>query len=265
MIMNKPSLLIPCVLLPLFLLVHSSIAQSQTETSVRHQNLKYVPDGMKNNEESQTVFNRQQWHLDEKEWNRYQQLMKGVRGSISPATISPIEVLGTHARTETERMKYARKWAKIMFEDAGRVLEFQRAYSQAFKEEYGNIPLIDVSKLGKPKAQQTRKINDHDRLLVFVKMGSCPACEQLMANLLATAGNKDVQIDIFFVDAKTKKDDSRIRHWAVKHKLNKDKLKARKITLNYNKGELFNITKNLTTPLPIVFKTNQNKTVQLFI
>jgi integrating conjugative element protein (TIGR03759 family) len=162
-------------------------------------------------------------------------------------------------------MKYARKWAKIMFEDAGRVLEFQRAYSQAFKEAYGQLSLIDVSKMVKQQDPQSSRIQDQDRLLVFVQLDQCPACEPLMNNLMTTVGKRDVQIDIFFIDAKAKKDDGRIRNWAVKHKLNKDKLKARKITLNYNKGELFKITKSLTTPLPIVFKTNQNQTVQLFI
>ena len=38
------------------------------------------------------------WNLSESEWQRYRQLMQGIRGSISPGTISPIEVLGIHAR-----------------------------------------------------------------------------------------------------------------------------------------------------------------------
>ncbi len=37
------------------------------------------------------------WNLSEMEWQRYRQLMQGIRGSISPETISPIEVLGIHA------------------------------------------------------------------------------------------------------------------------------------------------------------------------
>ncbi|MCB1873626.1 MAG: TIGR03759 family integrating conjugative element protein, partial [Gammaproteobacteria bacterium] len=36
----------------------------------------------------------QLWSLSATEWRRYRQLMQGIRGSISPPTISPIEVLG---------------------------------------------------------------------------------------------------------------------------------------------------------------------------
>ena len=40
----------------------------------------------------------EQWGLSHEDWQRYRSLMQGVRGSISPSTLSPIEVLGIHAR-----------------------------------------------------------------------------------------------------------------------------------------------------------------------
>lgn len=49
----------------------------------------------------------QTWNLSETEWRRYQALMQGIRGSVSPPTISPLEVLGIHARDEAERRRYA--------------------------------------------------------------------------------------------------------------------------------------------------------------
>ena len=67
------------------------------------------------------------------EWQRYRQLMQGIRGSISPETISPIEVLGIHARDEAERQRYADAWASAMHEDVDRILAFQRAYDEAGK------------------------------------------------------------------------------------------------------------------------------------
>ena len=80
-------------------------------------------------------------------WRRYKQLMQGIRGSISPATISPIEVLGIHARDDAERQRYAEVWAHAMYEDAGRILAFQRAYDAATKRLYPNMSLIDISRL----------------------------------------------------------------------------------------------------------------------
>ena len=53
------------------------------------------------NDLSETDLDRARvWDLSEVEWRRYQQLMRGIRGSISPSMISPIEVLGIHARNE---------------------------------------------------------------------------------------------------------------------------------------------------------------------
>ena len=64
------------------------------------------------------------WALSEDEWRRYRLLMQGVRGSVSPATLSPIEVLGIHARDTQERRRYAEQWARMMREDAERILAF---------------------------------------------------------------------------------------------------------------------------------------------
>ncbi|MCG7882525.1 MAG: TIGR03759 family integrating conjugative element protein, partial [Candidatus Thiodiazotropha endolucinida] len=77
------------------------------------------------------LANAHLWGLSETEWHRYKELMQGIRGSISPATISPIEVLGIHARDDAERQRYAEVWAHAMYEDAGRILAFQRAYDAA--------------------------------------------------------------------------------------------------------------------------------------
>ena len=89
--------------------------------------------------------------------------MQGIRGSISPSTISPIEVLGIHARDEAERRRYAEEWARIMYEDAGRILAFQQAYDEAVKRLYPHQPLIDVSRLPgksaeKPEHQATDRL-----------------------------------------------------------------------------------------------------------
>ena len=51
------------------------------------------------------------WDLSEIEWRRYQSLMLGIRGSVSATHLSPIEVLGIHARYSAERQRYAEPWA----------------------------------------------------------------------------------------------------------------------------------------------------------
>ena len=96
------------------------------------------------------------WSLNETEWRRYRYLMNGIRGSVSATNLSPIEVLGIHARDAAERRQYAERWAIAMHEDAERVLRFQRAYDEATERLFPNQTLIDTSILfgGAPQASQ---------------------------------------------------------------------------------------------------------------
>ena len=85
----------------------------------------------------------QSWGLSEIEWQRYRSLLQGIRGSVSPATLSPLEVLGIHARDDAERTRYAEQWAIAMRDDAERILAFQRAYDEANRRLFPDTPLID--------------------------------------------------------------------------------------------------------------------------
>ena len=107
-----------------------SIAQAVDTTNIVHSEL---------NESSSQIerVTREQWGLSAVEWGRYQQLMRGIRGSLSVESISPLEVLGIHAEDDKERKKYALAWAKVMREDTARVLKFQFAYDDAAKELNG--------------------------------------------------------------------------------------------------------------------------------
>ena len=98
----------------------------------------------------------QTWGLSETEWRRYRSLMQGIRGSVSPETISPIEVLGIHARDDAERRRYAELWAQAMWEDAERILAFQRAYVEAGRRLYPGVPLIDPSRLTEKRRPDRR-------------------------------------------------------------------------------------------------------------
>jgi integrating conjugative element protein (TIGR03759 family) len=73
--------------------------------------------------------------------------MEGIRGSVSAAIISPIEVLGIHARDDAERRDYAERWAVLMREDVDRILAFQRAYDEAGRFLFPGERLIDLIRL----------------------------------------------------------------------------------------------------------------------
>lgn len=95
-------------------------------------------------QQSRDLMQARMWGLDLDEIKRAEQLMAGPRGAFSVANISPIEVLGIHARTEAERQKYAELMARATYEDVQRVLAFQAAYDAAMRRLYPNSQVVNV-------------------------------------------------------------------------------------------------------------------------
>jgi integrating conjugative element protein (TIGR03759 family) len=178
------------------------------------------------------------WNLSETEWQRYRQLMQGIRGSISPETISPIEVLGIHARDEAERQRYADAWARAMHVDVDHILAFQRAYDAAGKRLYPNEPLIDVGQLP-VKAEVTRVFQSNDRLLFFARPG-CPVCDALVSKLLKRIDEVS-GIDIYLLGL-VPGDDAAVRAWASTHRIDPEWVRSRRVTLNHDAGALDTLT-----------------------
>jgi integrating conjugative element protein (TIGR03759 family) len=178
------------------------------------------------------------WNLSEMEWRRYRELMQGIRGSISPETISPIEVLGIHARDEAERQRFAEAWARAMREDVDRILAFQHAYDAAGKRLYPNEPLIDIDRLP-VKPEETSVLQSTDRLLFFARP-ECPACDMLVGKLLKRID--DVSgIDIYLLGL-APGDDVAVRDWASAHQIDPEWVRGRRITLNHDGDALDRLT-----------------------
>jgi integrating conjugative element protein (TIGR03759 family) len=178
------------------------------------------------------------WNLSEMEWQRYRQLMQGIRGSISPETISPIEVLGIHARDAAERQRFAERWAQTMHEDAERILAFQHAYDAAIRRLYPNEPLIDSSRLPEP-SEKTDSLEPGDRVLFFTR-AVCPACDALFGRLIqkidAIAG-----IDVYLM-GEGNANDQAVREWARQQGIEPNWVRTRRVTLNHDAGALTKLT-----------------------
>lgn len=174
----------------------------------------------------------QSWGLNETEWKRYRSLLQGIRGSVSPATLSPFEVLGIHARDDAERTRYAEQWATAMRDDAERILAFQRAYDDANRRLFPDTPLIDAAQL-LPRSSTETELRPSDRVLVFVRP-SCPDCETLIARVLASR-DKLAGIDIF-VAGVAQGDEQAVRSWASAQHIDPAWVHSRRVTLNFADG-----------------------------
>ena len=169
--------------------------------------------------------------------------MTGIRGSISPATLSPLEVLGIHAQDEAERDRYARQFAKLMRDDTERVLAFQRAYDRAWQALNPAGLAVDPARLPLPSPKPGPS-RPGDRLLLFVRLGDCPACDGLAA--AALQGRREgARLDVYVEgDAQ----DDGIRAWAQAHAIDPGDVKDRRVTLNHERGELAQIAPGAGTP-----------------
>jgi len=183
------------------------------------------------------------WGLSATEWQRYQQLMQGIRGSVSPAAISPIEVLGIHARDHDERRRYAETWARTLHEDVDRILTFQRAYDEAAKRLYPNAPLIDIARLP-GKVDKSSPFQSGDRVLFFSR-AECPACALILNTLLKRIDELG-GIDIYLTDL-APGDDEAVRAWAAEHKIDPDLMHSQRVTLNHDAGALAKLTDDAGT------------------
>ena len=178
------------------------------------------------------------WSLTDTEWRRYQSLLLGIRGSISPANLSPIEVLGIHARDDAERRRFAERWARAMRDDAERILAFQHAYDTAAKQLFSGQTLIDVGKLH-ALPQKTSELQPDDRILFFTRV-KCPACDAMLVKLLSRLESV-AGIDIY-IDKVPGNDDEFIRAWAEDRGIQRAWVKTRHVTLNHDGGALEKLT-----------------------
>jgi integrating conjugative element protein (TIGR03759 family) len=178
------------------------------------------------------------WGLSDTEWRRYQTLQLGIRGSVSTVNLSPIEVLGIHARDSAERRAYAERWAHEMHDDAERILAFQHAYDAAAKRLFSGQSLINVGKL-RTLPQKTSELQADDRVLFFTRV-NCPACDAVLVKLLSHLESV-AGIDIYITDVPNV-DDGVIRAWAEEHGINLEWVSTRRVTLNHDAGALQKIT-----------------------
>ena len=172
------------------------------------------------------------WSLNETQWRRYRHLMQGIRGSVSAATLSPIEVLGIHARDAAERRQYAERWVKAMHEDAERILKFQRAYDDAAERLYPGQTLIDVARLHGGTAPVTDLLRT-DRILLRVTL-DCPSCDAALAKALSRLDDV-AGLDIYVIEA-TESQQASIREWARAQGIDPDWVRSRRVTLNIDKA-----------------------------
>ncbi len=208
-----------------------------------------------------------QWGLEDAEWQRYRTLMQGIRGSVSPSSLSPIEVLGIHARGRDERRRYAEQWARMMREDAERILAFQRAYDEAQRRLYPDSVLIDPRALAPDESAETLvsafSLESGDRILFFTET-HCAGCDAVLERMLARI-HQVSGLDLYLVNV-SPGEESRIREWAAARQIDPQWVREHRITLNIDAGALERVLAHTglsDADLPVLVRKRGNRLTPL--
>lgn len=204
-----------------------ALAQEVSESHHAHTTITSLQNFAVSDKHVQTL------ELSGEEWERHATLLSQFRKYLSDSSISPLEVLGIHADDRVSRRQYARRWARIVYEDTKRVLAFQREFDAAMKELVADQPLIDVSKL--PSQSDAPEILSTDRLLLFVSL-NCFLCSVAIETIAEHLESVE-SVDIYFTDI-PRHDETPIQTWALDHDLDASLVDAGKITLNFDDGTL---------------------------
>lgn len=188
------------------------------------------------------------FELSIEEWQRYLHLMQGPRGFWS-AQVHPLMVLGFEADTDTERERYAERYAEVLWERRQKEMAFINAYTAAFQRRYGTtVEAMMLEAFGDPK-----RYSSAERVALFVSP-QCTGCPGKIEELLMGLRRGEATgIDIYVLGAKN---DAAIRDWARSIRLPPEEVKARRVTLNHDKGLLASLTGRTETGLPYVHRIN---------
>lgn len=164
----------------------------------------------------------QQWGLSDSDWSRYQNLMKGDRGIMSPG-LDPLTALGVETDNSAERKRLAELWVKHEYARAEKEMAFQREVNAAWLRLYPETLAVNMGSNAAGIAHDTQ-----GRLALFVKE-NCSRCDARLAAVLAD----DRPVDIYLVGGNS---DEAIRAWAIRHNIPVEKVRSRQITLNHDGG-----------------------------
>ncbi|MBI6131558.1 TIGR03759 family integrating conjugative element protein, partial [Serratia marcescens] len=94
------------------LMLLSPLSQAAQQSAI--ENSQATLSEIQQSQANKTAQQGRQWGLSGEEYQRYQQLMDGPRGTQSPG-LDPLTALGIEAQSDAERKKYAQLWVKQEF------------------------------------------------------------------------------------------------------------------------------------------------------
>jgi len=160
------------------------------------------------------------WDLTAADWTRYEELMAGRRGAWSPDA-DPLLVLGAHARTESERRRYAEAFVMAEHKRVEGELAFERAVQAAWKRLYPGQPRIGAPAFAAGSGAA-------DRYALVLDRG-CADCGRTVRAYMRAGAPVDVYV-------RGAAGDADLRTWAAEQAVDPGAVRAGLLTLNHGDG-----------------------------
>ena len=177
------------------------------------------------------------WGLTEQEWATYETIKAKTAWGSWGNEATPLQLLSIYATNIEEKRRYARLEARLdqWREDA--VLTYQQIYNN--EREVIHAKYAAFIKGRRPVADN---LEPKDTVAFFTYATECDARCKSMMNRLLTSGTK---IDVYVMDDVSQ---DQVFKWASEANIPVDRVQAKQITLNYDKGNF-----NQLSTIPVAF------------
>ena len=199
----------------------------------------------------------EKWGLTKEDYQQYQKEMANTPSGHWWKNLDPSQVLGMNAKTEEERMKFAKIDVQLDYQRASKEIDFQHAYSQAFAELYPNAKPININT---SKSAKLNTVQSNDKFYLFTPMSDSEGAMLVEKMITLMHGKSDISLNVFFVGQYSLKG---IQQWANSNNIPKRMKSGNRITLNHNaiggNDLLHNVLKGRKVTFPALIRVRNGR------
>ena len=179
------------------------------------------------------------WGITPTGYQQYLYLMHNTPSGKWYKNLNPAEVLLINAKSEGQRMRYAKIVVQNTYNRVQGELEAQRAYNKAWHELYPNLHRINLPHDQSLNASLPPELEEGDSIYFFTSISNDDGNSVLQHLINVIRSHREVQLHIYITGDPS---DSAIEKWAQAQKLPKNLYANHMITMKKDDGYFERLT-----------------------
>lgn len=209
------------------------------------------------------------WSLEPEDISRINELVSIEKAFSDVSRLTPFEILGKFATTDSERAYYANLYVEEMVRHQKRSLEWSVAvasviksndYRDALMEGGVSDYLASIGYNGKvdgADAVQSPIVAEPKRIHAFVSTSECNSCSVAFLHALEKVNaGRFAGVDVVFIGMKTEDREAAVQ-WALENNIPPEMVNSKKVTLNFESDDWERERADRQAPLLINSQTGQ--------